>query len=132
MTSKVNQEFSNEENREDNILFSREVPHHSNHLFTTSFDREFHARLGKFFALSPASISGAYFDWFTHLAMSPGKQFSLLEGALRRSRSLSHYIFWTTAGIATKCCIPSHPYDRRFEDKSWQTWPYNIYQQAFL
>lgn len=132
MTSKDNQESSNEENRESYVPFSRKTPHYSNHLFTTSFDREFHARLGKFFALSPASVSDAYFDWFTHLAMSPGKQFSLLEGALRRRRSLSHYIFWTTAGIATECCIPSHPYDRRFEDKSWQAWPYNTYQQAFL
>jgi hypothetical protein len=73
MASKNNQESSNEENKENYILFSRELPQHSNHLFTTSFDREFHARLGKFFALSPASVSAAYFDWFTHLAMSPGK-----------------------------------------------------------
>lgn len=34
----------------------------SSHQFTTSFDREFHARLGKFWALSPASTGGAFLD----------------------------------------------------------------------
>ncbi len=102
------------------------------HQFTTAFDREFHARLGKFWALSPASVAGAYFDWFTHLAISPGKQLSLIESALRKNANLFDYALWVTSGIKTENCITPLPHDRRFEDRSWQIWPYNIYQQAFL
>lgn len=112
--------------------FSDSSLHPSNHQFTTAFDREFHARLGKFWALSPASIAGAYFDWLTHLALSPGKQLELMESALRKSTSLFDYTLWVTSGIQTEGCTTSPPHDRRFEDKGWQTWPYNIYQQSFL
>lgn len=104
----------------------------SNHEFTTAFDREFHARLGKFWALSPASMAGAYFDWLTHLALSPGKQLELMESALRKNTSLFDYAFWTTGGVQAECCTEPQPQDQRFEDKGWQTWPYNIYQQSFL
>lgn len=102
------------------------------HQFTTAFDREFHARLGKFLTLSPASVAGAYFDWFTHLAISPGKQLSLIESAMRKSTSLFDYSLWATSGIKTDDCIDPPAQDRRFEDKGWQKWPYNIYQQSFL
>ena len=102
------------------------------HQFTTAFDREFHAKIGKLWALSPASIAGAYFDWFTHLAISPGKQLSLVENALRNSTNLFDYSLWATSGIKAECCINPFPLDKRFVDKGWQTWPYNIYQQAFL
>ncbi|MBP9682402.1 MAG: alpha/beta fold hydrolase [Bacteriovorax sp.] len=104
----------------------------SNHQFTTAFDREFHARLGKFWPLSPASIAGAYFDWFTHLAMSPGKQLELMESGMRKSASLLDYTLWATSGIKAESCVNPPSQDRRFEDKSWQNWPYNIYQQSFL
>ncbi len=102
------------------------------HQFTTAYDREFHARLGKFWSLSPASIADAYFDWFMHLSISPGKQLSLMESALRKSTSLVDYSLWAVSGIKAECCITPLAQDRRFEDKGWQTWPYNIYQQAFL
>jgi polyhydroxyalkanoate synthase subunit PhaC len=112
--------------------FSDNSPPLPDHQFTTAYDREFHARLGKFWALSPASIGGAYFDWFMHLSISPGKQLSLMESAMRKSANLFDYSLWATTGIKTESCINPPPQDRRFEDKGWQTWPYNIYQQAFL
>lgn len=104
----------------------------SDHQFTTAFDREFHAKLGKFWALSPASIGGAYFDWLSHLAISPGKQLALMESAWRKSINLVDYVFWAASGIPTESYINPAPHDRRFEDKGWQTWPYNVYQQTFL
>ncbi len=100
--------------------------------FANSLDREFHAKLGKFWALSPASIGGAYFDWLTHLSISPGKQLSLMESAFRKSASLFDYALRVTSGIHTECCVNTPSQDRRFDDKAWQTWPYNIYQQSFL
>ncbi len=105
---------------------------YSDHKFTTAFDREFHARLGKFWALSPASIAGAYFDLFTHLAISPGKQISLMESASRKRANLLDYSLWAASGVNPDPYINPPPGDRRFEDKGWQTWPYNIYQQSFL
>ncbi|EKE09308.1 MAG: hypothetical protein ACD_16C00193G0005 [uncultured bacterium] len=114
----------------------RESPYNSmvesDHQFTTAFDREFHAKLGKFWALSPTSIGGAYFDWLSHLAISPGKQLALMESGLRKSINLVDYAFWAACGIPAESYIDPAPDDRRFEDKGWQTWPYNIYQQSFL
>ena len=112
--------------------YFNDSPPPPDHQFTTAYDREFHARLGKFWALSPASVAGAYFDWFMHLSISPGKQLSLIESALGKSASLFDYSLWAISGIKTECCINPPPQDRRFEDKGWQTWPYNLYQQAFL
>lgn len=100
--------------------------------FTTAFDREFHSRLGKFWPLSPASIGGAYFDWITHLAISPGKQIELMESALGKSANLFDYALWETSATKTEYCIEPAPPDKRFENEGWESWPYNIYQQAFL
>jgi len=102
------------------------------HQFTTAFDREFHARLGKFWALSPASLSAAYTDWTMHLALSPGKQLALAENALRKVSSLADYSLWAITGIQSEECIHPPPQDTRFSDEGWKTWPYNIYQQAYL
>lgn len=102
------------------------------HQFTTAFDREFHSRLGKFWAFSPASVGDAYFDWITHISISPGKQIELMESALRKSASLFDYTLWVTTGIKTESCIEPTSYDRRFENEGWKSWPYSIYQQAFL
>jgi polyhydroxyalkanoate synthase len=103
-----------------------------NHQFTTAFDREFHARLGKFFALSPASIAGAYFDWATHLSMSPGKQLQLMESAWRKNATLFDYTFWSVLGIKTECCIEPVQADRRFSNREWKIFPFSVYQQNFL
>lgn len=110
----------------------RREDHPYNHQFTTAFDREFHARMGKFLSLSPASLAGAYFDWFTHLSMSPGKQLQLMESAWRKNGSLFDYTFWSACGISTDSCIDAATQDRRFADREWQTYPFNVYAQTFL
>jgi len=102
------------------------------HQFTTAFDREFHARLGKFLALSPASLADAYFDWATHLAISPGKQLQLIESMWRKNASLLDYSLWSMGGMHTNHCINPVKQDRRFAYKGWETYPFNIYQQSFL
>ena len=104
----------------------------SDQVLTTAFDREFLAKLGQLSPMSPASFAGAYFDWFFHLAILPGKQFSLMESGLRKSMNLFDYSLGVTVGINKECCINPQINDRRFEDLGWQKWPYNIYQQAFL
>lgn len=116
----------------DSTQFVENTPIQFNHQFTTAFDREFHARLGKFFALSPASLAGAYFDWFTHLSMSPGKQLQLMESGWRKHVSLMDYTFWSALGIKTECCIDPIQQDRRFSNTEWKIYPFNVYQQSFL
>lgn len=106
-------------------------PHDDYHL-TTAFDREFHARMGRFFALSPASLANAYFDWIFHLSISPGKQFQLAESAWNKGTKLTDYTFWSLCGRNAEHCINPESQDRRFVDPGWESYPYNVYQQSFL
>ena len=116
----------------NNQTYGNDSAWHSDPQFTIAFDREFHARMGKFWAFSPAAISGAYFDWLTHITFSPGKQMSLLDSAAEKAINLSNYCLYVTSGIKTDYCIKATPYDRRFDNNGWDAWPYNIYAQAFL
>ena len=136
--SRGNKTYASESGGEDILAntysssFAEKSTAQSNHQFTTAFDREFHARLGRFCALSPASLAGAYFDWYTHLSISPGKKLQLAESALRKYVSLVDYTLWTAMAIKTDCCIDPVEQDRRFAYKGWETYPFNVYQQAFL
>uniref|UniRef100_B0T0L9 Poly-beta-hydroxybutyrate polymerase domain protein n=1 Tax=Caulobacter sp. (strain K31) TaxID=366602 RepID=B0T0L9_CAUSK len=83
--------------------------------------------------LSPASVLGAFADWATHLAISPGRQWRLAVKAARKTGRLTDFAMralWEGAG-ATPCIAPL-PQDRRFDDPAWRTWPYNVVQQGFL
>lgn len=117
---------------EDSFSMDKNRSNAFNHQFTMAFDREFHARLGKFYALSPASLAGAYFDWFIHLSMSPGKQLQLMESAWRKNASLFDYSLWSLCGANIEEDLTPALQDRRFSYPGWQTYPFNIYQQAFL
>src|SRR5476649_1093447 len=106
--------------------------HDTDHKFSTSFDRELHAKLGKYLPLSPASIRIAYFDWLIHLHNLPGKRLSLMESAVQKNIDLLEYALSTTCGIKTEYCSNPKANDKRFEDSGWTKWPYTIYKQAFL
>jgi hypothetical protein len=77
----------------------------SNEEVASAFDREFLAKLGQLSPMSPASFAGAYFDWFFHLAVLPGKQLSLMESSLRKGMNLFDYSLGVTTGINKECCI---------------------------
>lgn len=111
--------------------FSR-TTQHSQHQLAADFDREFHAKFGKYWPLSPASLTGAYLDWLSHIAFSPGKQASLLESAIENGTNFLNYILYVTSGIKAQDCINVTPKDKRFDYPGWQMWPYNIYKQGFL
>jgi polyhydroxyalkanoate synthase len=93
--------------------------------YTVTFDREFHSALGKLWPISPASIGGAYFDWMTHLLISPGKQAELWGLGLQNWASLYSYAL----GIKTDSGLMG---DRRFQDENWQSWPFSLYAKSFL
>jgi polyhydroxyalkanoate synthase len=83
--------------------------------------------------LSPAAFAVAYADWAAHLAFSPGKQLQLIEKARRKTQRLATYA-WRTAMPHDDCAkaIEPLPHDRRFRDNAWQTWPFDLFHQAFL
>ncbi|MCE9680748.1 PHA/PHB synthase family protein [Halomonas alkalisoli] len=100
---------------------------------THALDRAFKANLARMTAgVTPAGLTSVYFEWLTHLALSPGKQVELGEKALRKSLRLGQYVSRRMHDPATPPCIEPMPQDRRFDDEAWQQWPYNLIYQSFL
>lgn len=98
---------------------------------TPAIDRTLHAFMSRLSGLSPAAVATAWFDWFAHLAISPGKQAELVESAGEKVRLFANYASMRCCG-KPNCCVHPLPQDRRFDNESWERWPYKLYQQAFL
>jgi polyhydroxyalkanoate synthase subunit PhaC len=96
-------------------------------------DRTFKANLARLTqGITPAGLARAYFDWFTHLMLAPGKQLQLVEKAGRKAARLAIYTAKAAADPKTPPCIEPLPQDRRFNDAGWRGWPYNLIYQSFL
>ncbi len=101
---------------------------------TGDIDRWLHGQVARFTnGISPMALVGAYLDWATHLATSPGKR---LELAHQASRDFARF-----AVFAWRCLALARPgehlvepsaQDRRFVSQAWQKWPFNVIYQAFL
>ena len=84
------------------------------------------------FGLSPAALAGAFFDWWTHLALSPGKQAELAQQAM--AAAADNFIFAAQSALGS----PGDPYDRipprylRFGAPDWKAFPFNVYAHDFL
>jgi len=102
--------------------------------FADIVDRSLHATIARFtFGLSPAALAKAYFDWATHLAVSPGKQLQLVDKATRKTvRFANHAFHAALESDKASSCIEPLPQDRRFIGAEWQNPPYNFMYQAFL
>lgn len=97
-------------------------------------DRAVHAGLARFtLGLSPMALAGAYLDWASHLASSPGKLQQLFEKAGKKSLKFALYA-GSCAGAqnAPAPCIEPLPQDHRFDGEAWHSWPYNLIHQSFL
>ena len=83
--------------------------------------------------VSPMTLIGAYADWASHLAYSPGKRLQLAEKAVRKWLRLVTYAS-RTALKKDGCepCIEPLPQDRRFLDEAWRKPPYDLIYQSFL
>ena len=96
-------------------------------------DRLFHAGIGRAtVGLSPAAVSLATFDWAVHLASHPGKQFALMDEAMRNTMRLNAYAFSRMTGTCPEPCAKPWTGDDRFAAEQWQRFPYDIIEQCFL
>ena len=97
------------------------------------WDRSIHALMAKVtMGISPASVMEAYADWFSHLAISPGKQLRLAEQYVNGKLRLANYAANSVFYPQLEPCISPQPTDKRFNHIGWKTWPYNALQQNFL
>ena len=104
------------------------------HQLRDALDHTAHAGLAHLTAgLSPAAIIDAFMDWAVHLAISPGKQVELATKGARKWARLTQFASRCAinGGTAEPCIVPL-PQDRRFAEKEWSYWPYNLIQQSFL
>jgi polyhydroxyalkanoate synthase len=102
---------------------------------TASIDRIVHAAIARMTGgLSPAALAVAYWDWASHLALSPGKQIQLFDTAARQWMRLARHALerGTSDGKAVEPCIEPLPQDKRFADEKWQRSPYSLIYQASL
>jgi polyhydroxyalkanoate synthase subunit PhaC len=81
--------------------------------------------------ISPASVTGAYADWLSHLLTSPSKRADLAASALRKWLLWLQYLPQALQGRCDPCVQPA-PQDKRFAHKQWQVPPFDILAQAFL
>nr|WP_281249201.1 alpha/beta fold hydrolase [Acuticoccus yangtzensis] len=96
-------------------------------------DRSVHASAAKLtMGLSPAALAGAYLDWASHLAFSPGKQMELAASAFSKFTRLTDYAGRAAFGEANTPVATALPQDHRFRAKGWANWPFNVMQQSFL
>ncbi len=72
--------------------------------------------------MSPIEVAMAVFDWFGHLAISPGKLLELSESIVRKSVELAR--FGGEALLANEALPGSDT--RRMQSDGWQRWPFNV------
>ncbi|MBL8318230.1 MAG: polyhydroxyalkanoic acid synthase [Burkholderiaceae bacterium] len=81
--------------------------------------------------ISPAAVTAAMLDWWTHLAVSPGKQLALTESAWNKWLRLMMAMQECAAGQASSC-VPAAAHDKRFDHPAWRDEPFHLASQAFL
>ena len=99
----------------------------------TDLDQFFRSRIGRLtLGVSPAALLLAHFDWWLHLAGSPGKQLDLMRQWLRMALELGDYAARACVQPDTPPVIEPLPQDQRFSGSAWGQWPFNLYHQSFL
>lgn len=86
------------------------------------------------FGRSPISVLNAYTDWLGHLSTAPALQASLLARAVEHGACLWRYAALGShgGGEAAEPCISQRPFDKRFVDPAWASWPFNVFHRGFL
>ena len=94
-------------------------------------DRKVHASIASLTGgLSPIALAEAWFDWVSHLAISPGRQMELGGLAFMEAIRLLHEAKPMLSGPEPG--LRALPHDRRFRDEAWSIWPFRHYANMFL
>src|SRR4051812_26516287 len=96
--------------------------------FSELIDNTVHAAVAQLTGgLSPAALAGAYLDWASHLAFSPGKRAELVAKGWRKWARFGNYASHCLLGHeGLEPCITPLPQDHRFAEPAWQLWPFNL------
>ena len=100
-----------------------------------NLDHWTHAKLAPLTGgISTVALQLAFMDWLLHLSRNPGQMAELRVAAGQEAALLAGELVALHA--ASSADAPQPPgnllQDRRFADPAWQTWPFNLYSQAFL
>lgn len=100
-----------------------------------AYDVMLHSSIGRVTGwLSPASLGLAIFDWWSHLLISPAKQFDLVQKAwdsfYQFNLETATYSGLLPCNLKLYCKPRSE--DTRFKNELWGDAPFNLYSQSFL
>lgn len=102
--------------------------------YSQALDRSLQFAVGKLTGgISPAALMLAFFDWYFHVIIHPAKQLELYEAYEQIVLYFFKQYFGHMAGDNTgEYCPLTSPTDKRFVEKSWQTFPYSFFYESFL
>ena len=97
-------------------------------------DRTLHAAMARLTGgLAPSALAGAYLDWMTHLAVTPGRRIRLAparrQWAFSKISPLLRVARLVPNRIRAKANYRRTP---RFRAPEWRNYPFNAYAHAFL
>src|SRR5271169_462262 len=96
-------------------------------------DRAAHAAISQAtLGISPAALGGAFFDWWVHLAFSPGKQADLAQQAIAGTADNLAFAAQSASGSPGDPSERASPHDDRFRSPDGQAFPFNVYAHNFL
>ena len=96
-------------------------------------DRAAHAAISQAtLGLSPAALGAAFFDWWVHLALSPGKQADLARQAIAGAADNLAFAAQSASGSPGDPSERALPHDDRFRAPDWRAFPFNVYAHNFL
>jgi polyhydroxyalkanoate synthase len=104
----------------------------ASHPFET-LDRVARAMTARFTqGVSPHAQLAALLDWTTHLSRAPGRQIELNLKAYTASAIFVHFAARSFLSDETDRPFEPMPSDNRFADPAWKTFPFVLFEQAFL
>ncbi|MBN9227343.1 alpha/beta fold hydrolase [Legionella sp. 39-23] len=100
---------------------------------TFGLDKPLHAWLSHFSGwLSPSTFLSSYYDWLTHLTLSPDKRLELMNNNSTNNLQLLFYLLNICRNQEGEPCVTLRESDHRFQNDLWNQFPFALYSQLFL
>ncbi len=97
------------------------------------FNRTAHYTASKFLGwFSPTAFQLAVHDWMAHLITSPGTQMKLSNSALEKIQKSWNYSVMSRSTLDCENLCEPKSNDKRFQDDSWNYFPFKNFYQNFL